>query len=65
MKIYLAGASSKERNKALYDFRANRLFSYYTLIDKNSGYGEIDRLNDLIEWIKNENISCGRIIQSS
>lgn len=51
MKIYLAGASSKERNKALYKYRASRLFSYYILIDPDSGYGEIDRFNDLINWI--------------
>ena len=56
MKIYFAGAGGVKRNEMLIKFKANRLFSYFVLIDPHSGYGEIDRFKELLEYLKNEDL---------
>ena len=56
MIIYFAGSGSRERNRVMIEKRCDRLFSYFVVVDKNSGYGEGDRFEELL---KHENLLSG------
>jgi hypothetical protein len=58
MKIYLVNKPSKVTCQSLWELKANRLFSYYSIITPDCAYGEKDRFNDLLQLIScqtNEN----------
>ena len=53
MKIYFAGSGGGvKRNELLIKFDCNRLFSYFILNDPHSGYGEVDRFKELLEYLE-------------
>jgi len=64
MKLYFAESGNKERNRIMYNLNCSRLFSYFIIIDPNSGYGEGERFVELTEKLKHESIS-GRAISKS
>jgi hypothetical protein len=54
MLIYLVNKPSKAACKSLWDLKANRLFSYYSIITKDCAYGEKERFNELLALIISE-----------
>jgi len=55
MKIFLAGGYLKDTADALRKLAANRLFSYYDILEKRVN---MDRRFHEMREVKNENLSC-------
>ena len=58
MKIYLAGGYGKQREKALYKKKANRLFSYFAIIAKDQAFDALQNFQFQGEMKKKRRNKC-------
>ena len=54
MQIFLVNKPSKVAGQSLWDLKAHRLFSYFSIIDLDCAYGEKERFNEFLALLISE-----------